>query len=114
MAVANGIPRDRSASLISICGVANTVGRILVGFLTDTFHVSSTAIYLVALTIAAATNFLFPWCSDYTVIAICSGVFGLCMGELYMLIPNIWYILQPYLKHCLFSNKHSSFRYYYF
>nr|XP_022325657.1 monocarboxylate transporter 9-like isoform X2 [Crassostrea virginica] len=81
MAVANGIPRDQSASIISICGVSNTVGRILAGFLTDTFHVSSTLIYVVALAMAAATNFLFPWCYNYTTIALCSGVFGLCMAS---------------------------------
>ncbi|XP_056012158.1 monocarboxylate transporter 14-like isoform X2 [Ostrea edulis] len=82
MAVANGIPRDQSASVISICGIANTVGRIMAGFLSDTFHVSSTVIYVVALTTAAATNFLFPWCYDYNTIAICSAVFGLCMASI--------------------------------
>lgn len=81
MAVANGIPRDKSASIISICGITNTIGRILAGFLTDSFHVSSTAIYLVALTVAAVTNFIFPWCYSYLTVALCSGVFGLCMGK---------------------------------
>lgn len=84
MAVANGIPRDKSASIISICGITNTIGRILAGFLTDSFHVSSTTIYLVALTVAAVTNFLFPWCYNYLTVALCSGVFGLCMGKLWV------------------------------
>ncbi|XP_062570435.1 monocarboxylate transporter 12-B-like [Saccostrea cucullata] len=82
MAVANGIPRDQSASIISICGITNTVGRIFAGFLTDTFHVRSTVIYLVALSVAAVANFLFPWCYSYATISVCAAVFGFCMASI--------------------------------
>lgn len=97
MAVANGIPRDKSASIISICGITNTIGRILAGFLTDSFHVSSTTIYLVALTVAAVTNFLFPWCYNYLTIALCSGVFGLCMGKFWVWsVGQFDHIVEPF------------------
>ena len=80
MALAQGVSRDQAALLISICGVTNTVGRIGAGLATDFFRISSTHIYLVALVTASVVNFSFPWCNNFWTLAVCSGIFGLCMG----------------------------------
>lgn len=85
MAVSKGVPPNQAALLISIIGIFNTAGRILAGFVTDILHFRSINIYTCALLIAATVNFLLPWCDSFALMALCSSVFGFCMGKIAIL-----------------------------
>ncbi|XP_076435356.1 monocarboxylate transporter 14-like [Babylonia areolata] len=80
LAVSKGIPRDQAASLISIVGITNTVGRILAGLFTDLVRVRSIWLYVTSLFLAAAVNYVMPWCDSFALLAVAAAVFGLCMA----------------------------------
>ncbi|XP_069115284.1 monocarboxylate transporter 12-like isoform X2 [Argopecten irradians] len=81
MALSKGLPRSQCAFLISIVGITNIVGRLVSGFITDCLHVKSIIIYACALFVAAAINFLLPFCDSFYLFAICAGIFGFCMAS---------------------------------
>ncbi|XP_033758657.1 monocarboxylate transporter 9-like [Pecten maximus] len=81
MALSKGLPRNQCAFLISLVGITNIVGRLVCGFITDCLHVKSIHIYACALFVAAAINFLLPFCDSFYLFAICAGIFGFCMAS---------------------------------
>ncbi|XP_060086227.1 monocarboxylate transporter 9-like [Ylistrum balloti] len=81
MALSKGLPRNQCAFLISIVGITNIVGRLVSGFITDCLHVKSIHIYACALFVAAAINFLLPFCDRFYLFAVCAGIFGFCMAS---------------------------------
>lgn len=80
MAGTKDLARSECAMLISIIGISNTVAKIVSGFISDFLRVPSTYIYTIALFLAAAVNLTLPWCDRFEILAICSCVFGFCMG----------------------------------
>ncbi|XP_005104289.2 uncharacterized protein LOC101856201 [Aplysia californica] len=80
LAVSLNIGRSDAAFLISIVGIANVLGRLLAGFITDCFRLPSIWLYVVALLMAAVTNLAFPFCNSYIFLQISCAVFGLCMA----------------------------------
>lgn len=80
MAGTKDIERSQCAMLISIIGISNTVAKIISGFISDFLHVPSTYIYTIALFVAGAVNLALPWCGRFEVLALCSCIFGFCMG----------------------------------
>ena len=81
MALSKNIPRDQCALLISIVGVTNILGRLLSGVVTDVLHVRSIHIYACALAVASVVNFILPFADNFYILAVCAGIFGLCMGK---------------------------------
>ena len=81
LAISKGIPRTDAALLISVIGVTNIMGRIVAGFIVDFLKMPSLVVYTVALFVAAVINFMFPLCNSFALLAVCAGLFGLCMGE---------------------------------
>ncbi|GFN99379.1 monocarboxylate transporter 9 [Plakobranchus ocellatus] len=79
-AVSLGIERTEAAFLISIVGIANVLGRPVAGLITDCLSIPSIWLYICALALAAAVNFMIPLCSSYHLLAACAGIFGLCMA----------------------------------
>ncbi|KAH3774938.1 monocarboxylate transporter 9-like [Dreissena polymorpha] len=80
LGVSNGLPSTQAATLISIIGVTNIVGRVLSGVITDVLHVTCTLTYIVTLFAASAMNFLMPLCRGFAALGVCCAVFGLCMA----------------------------------
>nr|KAI8746188.1 monocarboxylate transporter 14-like [Biomphalaria glabrata] len=84
LAVSLHIQQSDAAFLISIIGIANVLGRLLAGFVTDCFHVPSVWLYFAALALASGINLIIsftPFLSHtLPVLQMCSAIFGLCMA----------------------------------
>ncbi|XP_052805444.1 monocarboxylate transporter 14-like [Mya arenaria] len=80
LGVSKSLTTSEAATLISIVGITNIIGRIMSGLITDCLNVNCTHTYIVTLFMASAMSFLMPWCNGFATLAICSGVFGLCMA----------------------------------
>ena len=82
LGVSKQLPTSQAAFLISIVGIANIFGRVISGIITDVFRIQSIVTYTCTLLTASAVNFLLPWCDSFATMAVCSAIFGLCMGKL--------------------------------
>ena len=81
LGVSKQLPTSEAALLISVVGIANIFGRVISGIITDVFQVRSIVTYTCTLLTASLVNFLLPWCDSFATMALCSAVFGLCMGR---------------------------------
>jgi predicted MFS family arabinose efflux permease len=75
------VNKHNAAFLLSIIGITNTVARIAIGWITDHPQIDSTLIYASALLVSGIIAFVIPFCETFLPLAICSGLFGICMGE---------------------------------
>ncbi|XP_076457514.1 monocarboxylate transporter 5-like [Babylonia areolata] len=71
-----GVGASEAAYLISIIGMANTIGRVAVGFVSDQSWADCLLINNVALMIGGATTCCVPFFSDYPVFAVYAYIFG--------------------------------------
>ena len=75
-----GIPAAKAAFLISIIGIANTVGRVVVGFVSDQPWADCLLINNVALVIGGLATCFVPFLSSFPLFASYTFVFGSCIG----------------------------------
>ncbi|XP_050398485.1 monocarboxylate transporter 12 [Patella vulgata] len=76
-----GIDESRAAFLLSVIGIANTVGRVLFGWLSDRSGVNRLMLYNTALTICGIATALSPYCGgNYALLVTYCAVFGLFIG----------------------------------
>ncbi|XP_014784377.1 monocarboxylate transporter 9 [Octopus bimaculoides] len=75
-----GLSLTQSATLISVIGITNTIGRILIGLMTYSFDVPSIYSFTFSLLISGLISFAFIFCDTFASLIVCSGVFGLCMA----------------------------------
>ncbi len=87
-AVEKGIPRDKAAFLLSIIGIANTVARVLCGWVSDQTWADCLMINNLALVIGGVATMCAPFCNSYGMMAAYAFVFGACIGKI-----NTLYIL---------------------
>ncbi|KAK3583079.1 hypothetical protein CHS0354_004024 [Potamilus streckersoni] len=80
LAVSKGLLKSQAALLISIIGIANILGRIFSGIMTDLCHLKSIVTYTCALLTASVVSFIMPFCTSFSYFAACCAVFGLCMA----------------------------------
>ncbi|XP_073833642.1 monocarboxylate transporter 1 [Musca autumnalis] len=71
---------EQSSYLISIIGVANTIGRIILGYISDKPWVNRLAVYNVCLTICGIATALCPLCTGFYSLAFYCSVFGFTIG----------------------------------
>ena len=77
-----GVTADQAAILLSIIGIANTLGRILCGFVADFAWVDSLCVINISFLLTAASILLFPFLTTFTEFVILSLVFGVCIASL--------------------------------
>ncbi len=78
MTFQRGIDNDSAAFIISLIGVSNTLGRVIVGAFVDLPWVSSLVVTNLSLIFSGVCLFAFPFCTDYTsfvVVALLLGLF---------------------------------------
>lgn len=75
-----GMSLDDASVLLSIIGIANTVGRIILGYLSDKPWVNRLLVYNMCLTICGIATALSAFCLDFTSLAIYASVFGFTIG----------------------------------
>ena len=66
----------------AISGIANTIGRVLCGWVSDRPWADALIINNVALMIAGAATVASPFCTNFTMFATYSTAFGLGIGML--------------------------------
>ncbi|ESO98864.1 hypothetical protein LOTGIDRAFT_213657 [Lottia gigantea] len=80
-AIESGIGDSQAAFLLSVIGIANTIGRVLFGWLSDRQEVNRLMLYNTALTICGVATALSPFCGgSYPWLVAYCAVFGLFIG----------------------------------
>ncbi|XP_048777927.2 monocarboxylate transporter 12-like isoform X2 [Ostrea edulis] len=75
-----GISKPDAAFLLSVIGIANTVGRLLSGLLVDIFKLDALVINNIALVLSAVLLFVEPFCEAYELLIGFSVLYGLCIA----------------------------------
>lgn len=75
-----GIDKSHAVFLLSVIGITNTVGRIVMGFLADLKQVSALMLHNLALLTAGVACLLVRFCVAYWSFVIFALVFGLCIA----------------------------------
>lgn len=75
-----GISKSDASLLLGIIGVANTIGRIILGYLSDKTWVNRLWVYNVCLTVCGIATVMSAICYDFWSLAIYAFVFGFTIG----------------------------------
>ncbi|XP_060662208.1 monocarboxylate transporter 12 [Drosophila nasuta] len=75
-----GINKQQASFLIATIGVANTVGRIILGYIADKPWVNRLLVYNVCLTACGIATAMVPLCTDYNSLLVYCSVFGFTIG----------------------------------
>jgi MFS transporter, MCT family, solute carrier family 16 (monocarboxylic acid transporters), member 14 len=75
-----GIEKQSASYLLAIIGIANTVGRIILGYLSDKPWVNRLWVYNVCLTTCGVATALSIFCVDFISLSVYSAVFGFTIG----------------------------------
>ncbi|GFO32965.1 monocarboxylate transporter [Plakobranchus ocellatus] len=79
-AIELGIDEAKAAFLLSVIGISNTVGRVLIGLIVQCLRLDCVLVTTVALIVSGGVTVLLPLTQDYAVLAALSAVFGLCVA----------------------------------
>ncbi|CAH0393760.1 unnamed protein product [Bemisia tabaci] len=74
------VPRDQRSYLLAIVGIANTVGRVVLGYISDKPYINRLYIYNGSLTIGGIATILSAFCDDFWSLAVYCAVFGFTIG----------------------------------
>ncbi|GFU52572.1 monocarboxylate transporter 13 [Nephila pilipes] len=86
--IMKGVPADKSAFLLSVIGITNTVGRLLFGWIADRPGVSALLVNNVSIVLTGLCVFCLPFCTTYTTIVIDCVLFGLFVSA-YICLTSI-------------------------
>ena len=76
--------------MLSIIGIANTIARVLCGWISDQPWADCLIINNVALIMGGVATILCPFCFNYGLLATYSAVFGSGIGKCYWAVFNYW------------------------
>ncbi|KRT78853.1 membrane transporter [Oryctes borbonicus] len=74
------LTHNQASMLLSIIGVANTIGRIILGYISDKPWVNRLWVYNVCLTICGLATAFSAFCLDFLTLSIYASVFGFTIG----------------------------------
>lgn len=80
MAKTLNIDTTEASYLLSVIGIANTVGRIILGYISDKTWVNRLWVYNVCLTICGLATTFSAFCWDFYSLAVYAAVFGFNIG----------------------------------
>ncbi|KAF5279281.1 hypothetical protein FQR65_LT15440 [Abscondita terminalis] len=75
-----GISPENASILLSVIGVANTIGRIVLGYISDNPKINRLWIYNICLTVCGLATALSAFCLDFYSLAVYGSVFGFTIG----------------------------------
>lgn len=75
-----GVDKDKAAFLLSVIGIANTVGRVLCGWVSDFPQVKAIHLNNCSLILAGGTTIALPFMKDYAVQVVYCTIFGLAIA----------------------------------
>lgn len=76
-----GVEYETASFLVSIIGIASTIGRVLFGFISDLLSVDPLTIIYVSVAICGVAVFCVPFCFSYIGFAVIAAIFGLLTGN---------------------------------
>jgi len=76
-----GTPLSLATFTLSIIGIGNTIGRVLVGWVSDRPWADCFLIHNIALIIGGLTTALVPWMNSFSLICAYCLAFGLCIAS---------------------------------
>jgi len=79
-ATLRGIPSQHSSYLLALLGIANTLGRIVLGFISDKPWINRLMVYNVCLTICGVATILSTYCTGILSFSLYTIVFGSTIG----------------------------------
>lgn len=71
---------DRASFLLSVIGITNTIGRVILGYLSDRSWVNRLWLYNASLTLCGFATAFSSLCFDYTLMAFYAATFGATAG----------------------------------
>lgn len=81
-AVGLGLAGEEYASyLLSVIGIANTIGRVILGYLSDRSCINRLWLYNASLTLCGFATAFSSFCSNYNLMALYAAVFGATAGK---------------------------------
>ncbi|XP_054281958.1 monocarboxylate transporter 12 isoform X2 [Macrosteles quadrilineatus] len=80
MAKEQGVGKDEQSYLLAVIGIANTAGRIVLGYLSDKTWVNRLWVYNWCLTICGISTILSAFCYDFITFCLYASVFGFTIG----------------------------------
>lgn len=88
-AITLGYEKEPAAFLISVLGILNTFGMIIVGYFGDKTYVDSALLYMAFVVVCGFSMALIPFVVDYSILAFISAIYGFTISANYTLMPVI-------------------------
>lgn len=79
-AEALSISKTDASILIATIGAANTIGRIILGYMSDKPWVNRLHVYNMCLTVCGIATMLSAFCAEFWGLAVYASVFGFTIG----------------------------------
>lgn len=76
-----GIDKHNASLLISTIGAANTIGRIILGYISDKPWINRLHVYNICLTICGVSTALSAFCWEFWGLAVYATIFGFTIGK---------------------------------
>jgi predicted MFS family arabinose efflux permease len=83
-AISMGINANKADLLLSTIGISNTVGRIILGVVSNLKNVNRLYLYSTVITICGIATAIEPFCTNFTGLFIYAIVFGITSGNFFM------------------------------
>ena len=83
------IPNTESTMVLSVIGVLNTLGEVVVGWVADLPWVSSHGLYAACMVVCGVVTAVIPCVKSYPLVLILSATYGLCISANYSLTSPI-------------------------
>ncbi|XP_022914399.2 monocarboxylate transporter 5 [Onthophagus taurus] len=75
-----GIDQSHASFLLSVIGIANTIGRIILGYISDKPWVNRLWVYNVCLTVCGVSTALSAFATNFYTLSIYASIFGFTIG----------------------------------
>lgn len=103
-AVGLGLAEEEYASyLLSVIGIANTIGRVILGYLSDRSYINRLWLYNASLTVCGIATAFSSFCVNYNLMALYATVFGATAGKYALINIILHYFIIIILFQCPFS-----------
>merc|ERR1712106_980691 len=83
------VPNSDSAQILSMIGVLNTIGEVLVGWLSDQPWMSSLTLYAMCMCVCGFVTALIPFVKSYSMVLVLSAFYGFFISANYSLTAPI-------------------------
>jgi len=81
-------PRD-ATKFLSVIGIFNTLGELIIGWLGDRPNVNLNLLYSVCMIVCGGATAMVPFLSNYYALCVMAGLYGLCISANYALTSPI-------------------------